>query len=135
MEIYSGDPFPKPVGPYSSVAITNATSRLAFIAGQVAVDDESGVLIGIGDFRLQFAKVMENLRRALDGVGSSFEDIVYVRGHLSRQQDYLAYTEERYAFYGKECPRGAPPTTTLIVAALYHPDCLLEVDAVAVVPS
>ena len=46
--------------------------------------------------------------------------------------DLPAYREERERFYGKVFTSAPPPTTTLVVAGLYHPDCLFEVDAVAV---
>jgi 2-iminobutanoate/2-iminopropanoate deaminase len=130
VEIVSGPMFPPAVGPYSPAAITTGDSRIAFIAGQVAADD-SGNIVGVGDFRAQFRQVMVNLDRALKALGGTFEDLLYVRGNLVRVEDFPAYTEERTAFYEEVCPNGAPPTTSLIVAALYHPDCLIEIDAVA----
>jgi enamine deaminase RidA (YjgF/YER057c/UK114 family) len=133
MKIAKGSKFPTPVGPYSPAAIASPNSAIAFIGGQVPAD-EQGKLVGIGDFRKQFRIVMENVRRALAALGATFEDVAYIRGTLSRYEDYPAYTEERTKFYAKECPEGPPPTTTVIVTSLYHPDCLLEVDAIAVLP-
>jgi enamine deaminase RidA (YjgF/YER057c/UK114 family) len=49
-----------------------------------------------------------------------------------RTDDLPAYREERERLYGEVCASGPPPTTTLVVGGLYHPDCLFEVDAVAV---
>ena len=131
VEIVNPAGAPPPVGPYSQVAIVEAGSRVAHISGQVAADSD-GELVGAGDFRTQFRVAAENLGKVLEALGVSFDDVAYVRGHLTRVSDLPAYREERERFYGRVCTKGPPPTTTLVVAALYHPDCLIELDAVAV---
>jgi enamine deaminase RidA (YjgF/YER057c/UK114 family) len=134
LEISNPEGVAPPVGPYSHVAIVDPGSRLAFIAGQVAADP-SGQLVGVGDFRAQFEAAFANLGRVLESLGTSFDDVAFVRGYLSRADDLPAYREERERLYASVCTGAAPPTTTLVVGALYHPDCLLEVDAVAVLPA
>jgi 2-iminobutanoate/2-iminopropanoate deaminase len=130
VQILNPEGLPAPVGPYSHVAITGPGCRLAFISGQVAADD-SGELIGVGDFRAQFRAALENLGRVLSSLGASFDDLAYVRGYLSRAEDLTAYREERERFYARVCKGAPPPTTTAVVTSLYHRDCLIEVDAVA----
>jgi enamine deaminase RidA (YjgF/YER057c/UK114 family) len=130
VEILNPEGAPLPVGPYSVVAVAEPGSRTAYISGQVSAD-ASGNLTGVGDFRAQFHGAFENLQRVLQSLGASFDDVAYVRGHLVRADDLPAYREERERFYGEVCA-SAPPTTTLVVGGLYHPDCLFEVDAVAV---
>jgi len=133
VEILNPEGAPLPVGPYSVAAVVEPGRRTVYISGQVSADT-SGNLTGVGDFRAQFHGAFENLRRVLESLGASFEDVAYVRGHLVRAEDLPAYREERERFYGEVC-RSPPPTTTLVVAGLYHPDCLLEVDAVAALPA
>ena len=131
VEILNPEGAPLPVGPYSVAAVAEQGSRTAYISGQVSAD-ASGNLTGLGDFRAQFHGAFENLQRVLQSLGASFDDVAYVRGHLVRADDLPAYREERERFYGEVCTSAPPPTTTLVVAGLYHPDCLFEVDAVAV---
>jgi enamine deaminase RidA (YjgF/YER057c/UK114 family) len=132
VEILNPEGAPLPVGPYSVAAVAEQGSRTAYISGQVSADP-SGNLTGVGNFRAQFRGSFENLQRVLHSLGASFDDVAYVRGHLVREDDLLAYREERERFYGEVCTSSPPPpTTTLVVAGLYHPDCLFEVDAVAV---
>jgi enamine deaminase RidA (YjgF/YER057c/UK114 family) len=131
LEISNPPGLAPPVGPYSHVATVEPGSQVAFIAGQVAAD-ASGKLVGVGDFRAQFAAAFDNLGRVLSSLGASFDDVAFVRGYLSRAEDLPAYREERERFYGSVCTGPPPPTTTLVVAGLYDPDCLLEVDAVAI---
>jgi enamine deaminase RidA (YjgF/YER057c/UK114 family) len=131
LEIVNPEGVPPPVGPYSQVAIAEPGARLALISGQVAAD-ASGNLVGIGDFRAQFLAAFGNLGNVLGSLGASFDDVAFVRGYLTREADLPAYRDERERFYASACTQGPPPTTTLVVAGLYHPDCLLEVDAVAI---
>jgi enamine deaminase RidA (YjgF/YER057c/UK114 family) len=131
MEIRNLASVPPPVGPYSHVAVTEAGARLAHIAGQVG-SDERGALVGLGDFVHQCRQAFANLELVLRELGASFEDVAYLRGYLARREDLPAYREERERLYARVCPGKAPPTTTLVVAALYHPDCLFEVDALAI---
>jgi enamine deaminase RidA (YjgF/YER057c/UK114 family) len=133
MEIRNLSSVPPPVGPYSHVAVTESGERLAHIAGQVG-SDETGALVAPGDFVRQCRQAFANLQAALSELGASFEDVAYLRGYLARSEDLPAYREERERLYARVCPGKPPPTTTLVVAALYHPDCLFEVDAVAVLP-
>jgi 2-iminobutanoate/2-iminopropanoate deaminase len=130
VEILNPEGAPQPVGPYSVAAAAQHGSRTVYISGQVSADD-SGNLTGAGDFRAQFRGAFENLQRVLQSVGASFDDVAYLRGHLVRADDLPAYREERERFFGEVCTSAPPPTTTLVVAGLYHPDCLFEVDAVA----
>jgi enamine deaminase RidA (YjgF/YER057c/UK114 family) len=131
LEIMNPETAAPPVGPYSQIAVAGPGARVAFIAGQVAAD-EQGELLGVGSFRDQFRYAFANLGRALEALGASFDDLAFVRGYLSRAENLPAYREERERFYAEACTHSPPPTTTLVVAGLYHPDCLLEVDAVAI---
>jgi enamine deaminase RidA (YjgF/YER057c/UK114 family) len=134
VEVFNPEGIPAPVGPYSQVAIGPSDRRVAHIAGQVAVDD-SGDIVGVGDFRVQCRQALANLDRVVTAIGGTFEDVVYVRGYLRRAADLPAYREERERFYREATPNRPPPTTTLVVSALYHPDCLVEIDAVAMLAS
>ena len=55
-----------PVG-YSHIASVSS-GRLVLVAGQ-APFNESGAVVGKGDFVAQFKQVLENLRRAVEHVG------------------------------------------------------------------
>ncbi len=131
LQILNPDGAPAPVGPYSVVGIAETGTRTAFISGQVSAD-ASGNLTGVGDFRAQFRGAFENLGRVLRSLDASFDDVAFIRGHLVRAEDLSAYREERERFYSQVCKAEPPPTTTLVVAGLYHADCLFEVDAVAI---
>ncbi len=104
------------------------TGNVLYVAGQVA-QDERGEIVGLGDFRAQAEQVMANLSRALAAAGAGLE-------HLVRITIYM--TDARYRDVMREVTRehlGAalPASTLLVVTALARPECLLEIDAIAVV--
>jgi enamine deaminase RidA (YjgF/YER057c/UK114 family) len=120
-----------PVGPYSLAAVVAPGSRLVLIAGQVGADDQAELVPG--GFDAQFERAMDNFGRVLAGLGATWSDVAYTRGHLTRQGDLSAYRALRERFYSALST--PPPTTTLVVAGLYHPECLFEIDGVAVIPA
>ena len=101
-----------------------------FIAGQVALDS-SGHLVGPGDFRAQAQQVFENLKSAVEAAGGSFSNIVKLNVYVIDRSDLPLYREIRDQFINV----GNPPASTAVqVAALFRPEFLIEVEAVAVVP-
>ncbi len=122
-----------PVGPFSQVATVSASSGLAFISGQVGAESD-GTLIGIGDFQAQVWKAFDNLATVLDSLGLSMTDVAYTRGFLVRPEDLPAYRQARIDWYAQVTPDGPPPCSTVVVRSLYVPECLFEMDAVAVFP-
>ncbi|HEX6510885.1 MAG TPA: RidA family protein [Chloroflexota bacterium] len=103
------------------------TGSVIYVAGQVA-QDERGEIVGRGDFRAQAVQVMDNLRTALAAAGAGLE-------HLVRITIYM--TDARYRDDMRDVTRqylGAalPASTLLVVSALARPECLIEIDAIAV---
>ncbi len=108
---------------------TVRSGKLVFISGQIAYGRD-GQVVGVGDPEAQAVQVMENLGANLRAVGASFADVakvtIFVRDMAHRAR--IAPIRERYF-------RGTNPASTLVgVTALAHPDLLLEIEAIAVVP-
>jgi enamine deaminase RidA (YjgF/YER057c/UK114 family) len=106
------------------------TGTPVFIAGQVALDN-AGHLVGPGDFRAQVQQVFENLKSAVEAAGGSFSNIAKLNVYVVDRAHLPQYREIRDKFIDV----GNPPTSTAVqVAALFRPEFLIEVEAVAVVP-
>jgi 2-iminobutanoate/2-iminopropanoate deaminase len=101
-----------------------------FIAGQVALDT-SGHLVGPGDFRAQTQQVFENLNSAVDAAGGTFSNIVKLNVYVTDRVRLAEYREVRDKFIDVQNP---PTSTAVQVAALFRPEFLIEIEAVAVVP-
>jgi enamine deaminase RidA (YjgF/YER057c/UK114 family) len=100
---------------------------LLFVAGQVALDGNSN-LVGSGDFRAQSEQVFQNLQAAVEAAGGRFRDIVKLNVYtldVSKLADYRE-VRDRYIDVNN------PPTSTVVrVAALFRPEFMIEIEAVA----
>ena len=122
-----------PQGRYSHVAIAEP-GRLAFIAGQVALD-AGGELVAPGDAGAQFGQVFRNLRAVLEGIGAGFRDVVELTTYLVSQDSRAPWLEARNAVYAEHFGDGPyPPNTLLIISGLVRPEMKVEVSAVVRLP-
>jgi reactive intermediate/imine deaminase len=103
--------------------------RTIYIAGQVAFD-KSGTVVGKGDFAAQTTQVFENLKSALAAVGATFDNVVKVNTYVTDMSEIQALREIRGKYYGKN----APASTLVEIGRLAHPDLMIEIEAIAVVP-
>jgi len=115
--------------PGISQAMIIEASRLVFLSGHVPVRPD-GTIAG-PDLEAQLVQVFINLGTTLTAAGSSFDDLVrvtlYVRDYRLDLLDTIRRVRDR--FVNSACP---PASALIGVAALFHPDVLVEVDAVAV---
>ena len=115
-----------PSGPYVNAV---RAGKLVFVSGQVAYGPD-GRIVGVSDVEAQAVRVMENVGACLREAGARFEDVTKVTVFLTdmAHRGTIAAVRERYF-------RGNNPASTLVqVAALVHPDLLLEIEAIAVLP-
>jgi len=116
--------------PFSHYADAVRAGELLFISGCVALDAE-GKLVGEGDVVAQARQVFANIRLCLSAAGATFADVVKVTTFLTDIDDRARINPVRQEFF-----REARPASTLVeVSALVLPEFLIEVEAVAVLPS
>lgn len=120
-------------GPGYAHAVT-VSGRLAFVSGQVAVDAE-GRLVGPGDLTAQTAQALRNLERVLAALGAGWEDVVRFGWYVVDATQVQTIRDVRDEFIRPALGDRPNPASTLIqVAALFRPEFLVEVDAVAALP-
>ena len=103
--------------------------RTVYIAGQVAFD-KSGNVVGKGDFTAQTTQVFENLKLALAAAGATFDNLVKVTTFVTDLSQMQTLRAIRAKYYGKN----APASTLVQIVKLAHPDLMIEIEAIAVVP-
>jgi 2-iminobutanoate/2-iminopropanoate deaminase len=124
---YRVEGLPEPFSHYTDAV---RAGDLLFISGCVALD-EHGNVVGEGDVVVQARQVFANIGRILEAAGASFADVVKVTLFLVDIDDRARINPVRQEFFGE-----ARPASTLVeVSALVLPEFLIEVEAVAVVPS
>jgi enamine deaminase RidA (YjgF/YER057c/UK114 family) len=119
---------PMPRGSYSLVAIAQP-GRMVFIAGQTASDSQGNV-VGVGDVRAQTRYIIEKIRRAVEAVGGTINDVVALSVFTTDVRYHRDINETRREVLGSDFP-----TSTMVqVVALARPELLLEINAIAVIP-
>ena len=111
-----------------------ATGRLAFVAGQVALDSE-GRLVGAGDLAAQTAQALRNLETVLGELGAAWSDVARMNWYLVDVTQIQTIRDVLEEFLRPALGERSNPASTLIqAAALFRPDVLVEVDAVVALP-
>src|SRR4051812_14717690 len=113
---------------YSHTVVATG-SRLAFVAGQVALDRDFK-LVGGDDLGAQTRQTMRNLALALDELGAGWDDVVKATVYTTRPQDY-----EQIGAAMAETMDAAPPAQVLLgVTGLAMPELQVEIELVVSLP-
>ena len=111
---------------YSHVVVVEG-QRLIFVAGQLA-RDVHGNVVGKGDMRAQLRQVGANITAALAAAGATVNDIVKTTTYVTDIDEFFRHVDVRMEYFG-----ALPTSTTVAVRRLAHPDCLVEIEVLAVV--
>ena len=116
---------------FTNVIVVTGPVKTVYVGGQDAVD-ASGNIVGKGDFKVQTEQVLKNVQAALASGGAQLEHVVKWNLYILQGQPLRAGFEVFQRFWGK---RPNPPAISgVFVSGLAHPDFLVEMDAIAVVP-
>jgi 2-aminomuconate deaminase len=83
------------------------------------------------DIAVQTRAVITNIADILASVGATLDDVVQITTYLVNMNDFGGYN----AVYAEFFDVGGPSRTTVAVHQLPHPHLLIEIQAVAVLPS
>lgn len=118
----------QPFGAFSQVAL-QGDGQIAHLKGQVPLDPE-GAIVGMGDMRAQVAQVLQNIETILAALGGQMSDVLSLVQHTTDIDAFMASGDVRAQFFKEPFP----VTTTVEVSALYHPEIMIEITAVAEIP-
>jgi enamine deaminase RidA (YjgF/YER057c/UK114 family) len=116
---------------FTNVVVVEGNVKTVHIGGQDAVN-ASGEIVGKGDIVAQVEQILGNLRAALAAGGAGPEHIIKWNIYVVEGQSLQA----GFAAFQNAWPQtpNPPAITGVFVSGLAHPDFLVEMDAVAVVP-
>ena len=116
---------------FTNVIVVTGSVKTVYVGGQDAVD-ASGAIIGKGDLKAQTEQVLKNIQVALAAGGAELEHIIKWNLYVVQGQPLRAGFEVFQRVWGN---RPNPPAISMLfVSGLAHPDFLVEMDAIAVVP-
>ena len=118
----------KPTGHWTTVT-TARPGKLVFVSGLLP-KNESGAIVGTGDIRAQTRQVCENLRLAMVAAGGTLKDVVRVDVYIKDMALFPDIHDIRREYFGDN-----PPASTMVaITAFTHPDVLIEINAIGVLP-
>jgi 2-iminobutanoate/2-iminopropanoate deaminase len=119
----------QPSGHFSQGIVVEARGRLVFISGMVARRAD-GSIAGIGDIEAQTRQVCENLKAAAEAAGGTMDDICRVDVYIRNMEQFDAIHKVRREYFREPLPA----STMVEVVKMTHPDYLIEISAIAVIP-
>jgi len=116
-----------PPGYTQCLKVTGAQS-IIFLAGQVAYDKD-GKPAHPGDFKGQARAVFSAVKAQVEAAGGTLANVVKITSYLTDVSQRPAFREIRDEFLGKK----GPASTMIGLAALAHPDYIIEIEAIAII--
>jgi len=114
-----------PVGPYNQGIV--ASGELVFVSGQVALDANTGSLVGEGDLVAQTKQVMANLEAILKAANVGWENVVKTTIYLT-DLSHFSTVNDVYGTYFN--PETAPARACIEVSRLPK-GALVEMECIA----
>ncbi len=116
---------------FSNVIVVEGRVKTVYIGGQDALDASRNI-VGKGDIAAQTEQVMKNIQIALEAAGAKLEHVIKWNLFIVQGQPLgPGFAAFQRAWGNRPNP---PAITAAFVAGLAHPDFLVEMGAIAVVP-
>lgn len=119
------DQAPAPVGPYNQAIA--ASGSMLFVAGQVSLDPQTGVIVGEGDVGAQTQQVMKNLEAILKAAGTDFGHVVKTTVFLADMNDFATMN----AVYAQYFDEPTAPARACVEVARLPKDVRVEIECIA----
>jgi reactive intermediate/imine deaminase len=118
-----------PSGHFSQAIEAEAKGRIVFLSGMTARRAD-GTIAGVGDIEAQTRQVCENLKSAVEAAGGSLDDVCRVDVYVRNMEHFESIHKVRREYFKPP----APASTMVEVTKMVHPDYLIEINAIAVLP-
>lgn len=116
---------PAPIGPYSQAVQAGNT---VYVSGQIALDAQSGQLVGNGDVVEETHQVMRNLQAVLEAAGLTLQDVVKCSIFVKDLGNFNLINEIYGSYFSTDY---APARETVEVSRLPK-DVQVEISCIAV---
>jgi enamine deaminase RidA (YjgF/YER057c/UK114 family) len=113
---------------YSQAVKVTGAQAVLFLSGQVAYDRD-GAPAHRGDFKAQAREAFRAIKALVEAQGGTLASVVKLNTYVTDVRYRADLVPVRGEFFGPK----APASTLVQVAALAHPDWLIEIEAIAVV--
>jgi 2-iminobutanoate/2-iminopropanoate deaminase len=118
---------PAPVGPYNQAIA--AKGELVFVAGQIALDPETGTIVGEGDVAAQTERAMTSLKAIVEAAGATLQNVVKTTVFLADMNDFASMN----AVYAQYFDEATAPARACVEVSRLPKNVLVEVDCIAAI--
>jgi enamine deaminase RidA (YjgF/YER057c/UK114 family) len=119
----------QPSGHFSQAIVVEARGRLVFISGMTSKRAD-GSVAGVGDIEAQTRQMCENVKAAVEAAGGTMANICRVDVYVRSMGDFDVIHRVRREYF----PDPPPASTMVEVSGFTHPDYLIEMNAIALLP-
>jgi len=118
------DGAPAAIGPYSQAVCAGGW---IFCSGQIALDPDSGSVVGGGDIEYETRQVLKNLDAVLTKAGAIRADVVKATVYLADMEEFSKMNQ----VYAEYFDRHEPPARACVQAAALPRGARVEIDFIA----
>ncbi len=115
---------PAPVGPYSQAV---KAGGVLYCSGQIALDPQTGAMVGAGDVQAETRQVLSNLKAVLEAGGSSPEQVLRTTVFLADLADFALVN----GIYAEVFGEGVSPARACVEVAALPKGARVEIDCIA----
>ena len=115
---------PAPVGPYSQAV---KAGGVLYCSGQIALDPQTGAMVGAGDVEAETRQVLSNLKAVLEAGGSSPEQVLRTTVFLADLADFALVN----GIYAEVFGEGVSPARACVEVAALPKGARVEIDCIA----
>jgi len=116
---------PSPIGPYNQAVESHG---IIYASGQIAIDPQTGEMVGNKDVKAQTKQVMANIKAILNKAGLTFNNVLKSSIFLKDLNDFDSVNE----VYGNYFVAETAPARECIEVVRLPKDALVEISIVAV---
>jgi len=127
-KIIQTDLAPAPVGPYSQAIV--ASGELVFVSGQIALDPQTGTVVGEGDVAAQTERAIASLKAILAAAGATLDNVVKTSVFLADMNHFA----DMNAVYAQHFDEATAPARACVEVSRLPKNVLVEIECIAVLP-
>jgi 2-iminobutanoate/2-iminopropanoate deaminase len=116
---------PAPIGPYSQAVQAGNT---VYVSGQIALDSQTGQLVGGGDVAQETHQVMRNLQAVLEAAGLTLRDVVKCSIFVKDLSNFSIIND----IYGSYFTADYAPARETVEVSRLPKDVQVEISCIAV---
>jgi enamine deaminase RidA (YjgF/YER057c/UK114 family) len=127
--VVASEQLPQPFGVWSPAVLAENTGRTLYVSGLTSRDADNNV-VAAGDMEGQTRQICKNLQALVEAAGGTLEDFVSVTVFAVDVTKFDEIHRARKEFF----PTNPPASTMVEISRLVDERCLIEINAIAVLP-